>query len=96
VADMTRKRSFPKHDQFAAELVYFSNCILNNRTPEPSGEEGLADVRIVEALYKSIDSGKPVKLDHFEKSKRPEISQEIHKPPVKKPSLVKVAAPTRQ
>jgi predicted dehydrogenase len=94
--ETTTKHSFPKRDQFAAELIYFSNCILNNKQPEPSGEEGLADIRIVEALYKSIDSGKPVKLDHFEKSKRPEPSQEIHKPPVKKPEdLVKVAAPTR-
>ena len=96
VADLTRKRTFSKRDQFAAELVYFSNCILKNQTPEPSGEEGLADIRIVEALYKSIDSGKPVKLDHFEKSTHPAISQEIRKPPVTKPQLVKVAAPSRQ
>jgi hypothetical protein len=38
----TAERVFPKGDQFAAELVYFSDCILNNREPEPSGAEGLA------------------------------------------------------
>ena len=42
----TRKR-IGKRDQFAPELLYFSDCILKNREPEPSGEEGLQDVRIV-------------------------------------------------
>ncbi len=36
---------FPKSDQFAPELVYFSNCIIHDNQPEPSGTEGLADVR---------------------------------------------------
>ena len=35
----TRKQTFRKRDQFAAELEYFSNCILNDLTPEPSGRE---------------------------------------------------------
>ena len=47
----TRIRKFPKRDQFAAELVYFSDCILQDKEPEPSGVEGLADVRIMEASY---------------------------------------------
>ena len=57
----TRKKS-GKRDQFAPELVDFSDCILHNRKPEPSGEEGMQDVRIVQALYKSAKSGKTVKL----------------------------------
>jgi len=36
-----------KGDQFAPELLYFSECIQKNRQPEPSGWEGLADVRII-------------------------------------------------
>ena len=36
----SRKREFPKRDQFAAEINYFSDCISNNRDPEPSGAEG--------------------------------------------------------
>jgi glucose-fructose oxidoreductase len=66
----TRKR-VPKHDQFAAELVYFSDCILKNRPPEPSGEEGLQDVRIVQALYESATSGRPISLRSFKKTQRP-------------------------
>ena len=66
----TRKR-IGKRDQFAPELLYFSDCIRKNREPEPSGEEGLQDVRIVEALYKSAKTGKAVRLPPFTKTKRP-------------------------
>ena len=53
----TTRKTFGKRDQFAPELLYFSDCILNNREPEPSGEEGLQDVRIVQALYESARVG---------------------------------------
>ena len=56
----TRKR-IGKRDQFAPELLYFSDCILKNREPEPSGEEGMQDVRIVQALYESAETGKAVR-----------------------------------
>lgn len=46
----TRKVKTPKRDQFAPELLHFSDCVLRNREPEPSGLEGLQDVRIVQAL----------------------------------------------
>jgi predicted dehydrogenase len=36
----TTKKSIGKRDQFAPELLYFSDCILNDREPEPSGAEG--------------------------------------------------------
>lgn len=86
-----QERTFPKSDQFAPELVYFSDCILKNREPEPSGREGLADVRIIRALYESLASGKPVSLSLPEREKRPSAAQEIRRPPVSKPDLVKVA-----
>src|SRR5688572_25497939 len=56
----TRERRYAKRDQFAPELLYFSDCILLNREPEPGAEEGLADVRIIRALYRSAESGHPV------------------------------------
>src|SRR5882724_11615359 len=46
-----------QHDQFAAELVHFSRCILEDHEPEPSGEEGLADVQILEAIVQSAALG---------------------------------------
>jgi glucose-fructose oxidoreductase len=84
------KKEFGKRDQFAAELLYFSDCILKNRKPEPSGEEGLADLRIIEALYQSAKSGKPIKLSPISKRTRPSKAQEIHRPPVKEPKLIRV------
>jgi glucose-fructose oxidoreductase len=85
----TRKR-IGKRDQFAPELLYFSDCILKNRVPEPSGEEGLQDVRIVQALYESAETGKAVSIPPFEESKRPTGRQRITRPGVEKPPLVKV------
>ncbi len=41
----TKEKTFKKRDQFAPELVDFSRCIREDREPEPSGEEGIADVR---------------------------------------------------
>jgi predicted dehydrogenase len=67
----TRRKKTAKRDQFAAELVYFSDCVLQDREPEPSGEEGLQDVRIVQALYRSAKSGRPVALPPLNKRKRP-------------------------
>lgn len=92
----TRERTFTKRDQFAPELLYFSDCVMNGKDPEPSGSEGLADVRIIRALYRSAASGEPVKLAAFDRKTRPTIEQEIHEPPAKKPELVRAASPTRQ
>jgi predicted dehydrogenase len=89
-----RTIKYRKRDQFAPELIYFSNCILNGVEPEPSGLEGLADVRVVRALYRSAQSGRPVKLAAAQpKRKRPTMRQEITKPPVRMPSLVHAAPP---
>ena len=91
----TTKKSVAKRDQFAAELLYFSDCILNDRQPEPSGEEGLQDVRIVEALYRSAQTGRPVAIPPFEKRHRPTSRQRITRPGVRKPVLIKVQSASR-
>jgi glucose-fructose oxidoreductase len=70
-------------------LLYFSDCIQKNVDPEPSGEEGLADVRIVRALYRSAETGKPVKLKAITIKKRPTLRQEKRRPPVAKPRLIR-------
>jgi predicted dehydrogenase len=89
------KRTFARRDQFAAEIAYFSDCILKNRTPEPSGLEGLADVRIVRALYESARSGTAVELPPFPDKKKPSTVQEIHRPAHGKPKTVHSQSPTR-
>lgn len=89
------RKSTGKRDQFAPELLYFSDCILNDREPEPSGEEGLQDVRIVQALYRSAKTGRPVAIQSFKKRTRPTSRQRITRPGVRKPSLVKVQSASR-
>src|SRR5215510_11113988 len=81
IDDKTSARTFPRRDQFAPQLLYFSDCIRKNLEPEPSGEEGLADVRIVRALYRAARIGKPVKLKSMRIGKRPTLKQEKRRPP---------------
>src|SRR5688572_2991562 len=90
-----RTKSIGRRDQFAPELLYFSDCILKDRQPEPSAEEGLQDVRIVEALYESARKRRPMALPPFEKRVRPTARQRITRPAVTKPDLIKVQSATR-
>lgn len=90
----TQERTFAPHDQLAAEFTYFSDCILQDKDPEPSGMEGLNDVRIIQALYHSIETGQPVQLKSLEKHQRPTLDQAIEHPPLEeKPDLINAAPP---
>jgi predicted dehydrogenase len=96
VGERTERKRIGKRDQFAAQLLYFSDCILERRTPEPSGEEGLQDVRIIEALYRSARTGKAVTIPPFAKTVRPTGRQKITKPGIRKPRTVKVRSASRE
>jgi len=89
IGERETKKKFGKSDQFAPELLYFSDCVLNDREPEPSGEEGLADVQIIEGMLQSISSGRPVRLEMRQRKDRPSLRQEIRSPAVpQEPKLV--------
>jgi glucose-fructose oxidoreductase len=94
IDEKSRERIFPKSDQFAPELLYFSDCVLNNKDPEPSGREGLADVRVIRALYESFELGKPVAVKSNEAVKRPDVKQEIRRPAIAKPDVIHIQSPT--
>jgi glucose-fructose oxidoreductase len=89
-----KERRFAKRDQFAPELLYFSDCVLKNQDPEPSADEGLADVRTIRALYRSAETGQPVELKPYEKRDRQSLEQEIRRPPIDKPQTVHTQAPS--
>jgi predicted dehydrogenase len=89
------KWKFPRTDQLGGEIQYFAQCLLQGRKPEPSGLEGLADVRIVRALYKSARTGKTVRLRPFPADKRPVRAQQRKMPPVRKPQLVRAKPASR-
>ncbi|MBA3845303.1 MAG: Gfo/Idh/MocA family oxidoreductase, partial [Planctomycetes bacterium] len=87
-------RMYPKRDQFAPELVHFSNCVIEGRDPGPSGREGLADVLIVEALKRSLVEGRPVSVQVDEAGQRPTPDQTMSKPPVREPETVNSESPS--
>lgn len=91
----TETKSFGRRDQFAPELVYFSDCLQKGRAPEPDAREGLADVRVIEALFESARTGRPQRLEMTRKTRRPSMRQEIRRRPVRKPGLIRVSAASR-
>ena len=93
IDDKETQKTFKAGDQFAPELIYFSDCILNDRSPEPSGNEGLADVRVINAIYQSAKTGRTVRIEPVPKRRRPDRGMEIKRPPVEQPKLIGASAP---
>jgi predicted dehydrogenase len=89
-----KTQTFSKRDQFAPQLLKFSESLLNDTIPEPSGDEGLHDVRIIDALYRSAQKDQPVSLKKLQRKRRPTLRQNLRRPPVKKPKLVHARSPS--
>ena len=53
----------PGKTQFAGQLDHLADCVRTGREPIVSGEEGLRDMRIVEAIYRSAREGRTIRLD---------------------------------
>ena len=51
----------PKN-QFSAQLDHLSECILTGREPIVPGEEGLKDMRLIEAIYRAAREGRTIRL----------------------------------
>ncbi|MGZ3819587.1 MAG: Gfo/Idh/MocA family oxidoreductase, partial [Mucilaginibacter sp.] len=49
---------FPQIVQQAAQMDDFANCVHQNKQSRVPGEEGLKDMKVVDAIYRSLDSGK--------------------------------------
>ena len=94
IGEKKQEKKFARRDQIAPEILYFSDCIRRNREPEPSGREGLADVRVIRAIYRSARSGRAVSLPPFSKRTRPALTQERRRPPVAHQDLVGVDSPS--
>jgi glucose-fructose oxidoreductase len=94
VGTRVSEREFAKTDQFGAETKYFSDCILENSDPEPDGEEGLADVRVLLAIEEALETGVPKPITaRVERKVRPGRDQIIRLPAVKSDELVGAASP---
>jgi predicted dehydrogenase len=93
--DKTSRHTFPETDQLAAVIQYFSECLQKGENPEPDAEEGLADLKIIEAMMTSMRKGMAVPLQPTPDKARPDLNQKISKPKQKEePELVNAAAPS--
>lgn len=89
------EKSFKNTDHFGGELQYFSNCILNDQHPEPDGEEGYADMRVVEGIKQALASGGAYILPSFSRTRRIDTrAQETTLPAQKTPKLVNASSPS--
>jgi len=52
----------PARNQFAAQLDHLAECILTGATPIVAGEEGLKDMRIIEAIYRAATERRHVAM----------------------------------
>lgn len=90
-----KTRKFAATNQFAPLMLHFSDCILNNRKPIPSGEEGLADIRVLEAIVKAASTGKSVQLGSRKlRGPRLEQTRPARLPPLKPPKLYRAEPPS--
>jgi predicted dehydrogenase len=90
-----RRTTFPKRDQIAAELVAFARCVRERREPEPSGEEGLADMRVLDAIERAVKTGRVQHIDSVPRLQRPSLEQEIERPAHGMPDMVHAEPPGR-
>jgi predicted dehydrogenase len=80
-------------DQFGGQTRYFSDCILHDRLPEPDGEEGLCDLRVLEAVERALATGQVQRLEPFTRRTRPDPSQRMELPEVEPPAMINAAEP---
>lgn len=57
-------QEFVAIDEFALELDAFAASIRERRKPEPDGEQGMRDIIIIDAIYRSAKKGRPVSIGY--------------------------------
>jgi predicted dehydrogenase len=55
-ADLSGAGPVNDPDQFVSEATHFADCVLHNSQPSTPGEEGLADLLAIEAIYAAAGS----------------------------------------
>jgi len=59
----TEERQVPAgKGQHAGQLDHLAECILNDTKPLVAGEEGLADMKVIEAIYRSAREGRRIAI----------------------------------
>ncbi len=95
IGEQKTHKSFKNTDHFGGEMKYFSDCILSGRDPEPDGQEGLADMRVLEGILRALKTGGPVKLDPFVRTRRIDTAAQRETLPAQTaPALVHTSNPS--
>ena len=96
IGEDKKKQSFKNTDHFGGEMKYFSDCVLNNTEVEPDGEEGFADVRVIEGIHEALKTGTSVTLKPFTRTKRIDTDAQVEKlGAVSTPELVNASNPAK-
>ncbi len=77
--NVLEQRRFAPRNQFATEMDAFAEAIRADRQPHTPGEEGLQDMRVIEAIYQAAAGGGVVKLprvDGLDTTRGPAPAQE--------------------
>jgi predicted dehydrogenase len=90
-----KNRTFEPRDQIAAEIEYFARCVREDIDPEPSGWEGLADVRILAAIQQAARFGRAVPIEPVLRPRRPNLGQDIEIEPHARPEIIAAQSPTK-
>ncbi len=56
------RREHCPQSMYDAQMSYFIECICRKKTPVPGGREGLANMKVVDAAYKSARTGRAVRI----------------------------------
>jgi predicted dehydrogenase len=95
VGDKEDKISYKCTDHFGGEMKYFSDCILHDIDPEPDAEEGLADVRVLEAIHRALETGQVQTPAPFARSKRIDPDQVVRLGALKPSEPVHASSPSK-
>lgn len=88
---------FKATDHFGGQMRHFSDRILDGGDVEPDGEEGLADLLVLEAIVKAMSSGGPVPIESIARTRRIDPdAQEQRLGQVSAPSPVEASSPTKE
>ena len=79
VGETKSHERFKSTDHFGGEMKYFSECILEDRDPEPDAEEGLADLRVIEGIMEAMRTGGSIKLAPFTRTKRIDTKAQLER-----------------
>jgi predicted dehydrogenase len=57
-------KTFQAMDEFVLEIDEFADCIRQGREPEPTGEQGMRDIIIIDAIYRAVKQRRSVAIKY--------------------------------